>query len=95
MKRILISESQLKYITETFNQTDILEIERIVRKEIKDAMSNSKFKSKVKDILTDEYKSKDFEKRVVDVSKNVLVQLYKQLYNKRSFWTSGLSNDPN
>ena len=83
MKRILISESQLKYLTETFTQTDKLEIERIVRKEIKDSMTDSKLKSK------------EFEKRLVDVSKNVLVQLYKQLYNKRSFWTSGLSNDPN
>ena len=95
MKRILISESQLKYLTETFTQTDKLEIERIVRKEIKDSMTDSKLKSKVKDILSDEHKSKEFEKRLVDVSKNVLVQLYKQLYNKRSFWTSGLSNDPN
>lgn len=93
--KILITESQLKVITETFTQTDKSEIEKIARKEIKDAIDDTKFKKKIKDIMDDEHKSRDFEKKLVEVSKNVLVQLFKQLYNKRSAWTSGLSNDPN
>lgn len=93
--KIIITENQLKLVTEALTQTDKTEIERIVRKEIKDALDDSKFKKKVKDIVGDEHKSRDFEKKIVDISKNVLVQMYKQMYNKRSFWTSGLSNDPN
>lgn len=92
--KILITESQLKVITEALTQTDKSEIEKIARKEVKDAIDDAKFKKKIKDIMDDEHKSRDFEKKLVEVSKNVLVQLFKQLYNKRSTWTSGLSNDP-
>ena len=92
--KILITESQLRVLTENFTQTDKSEIERIARKEIKDAMDDSKFTKKIKDVMDSEHKSKDFEKKLVEVSKNVLIQLFKQMYNKRSFWASGLSNDP-
>lgn len=93
--KILITENQLKLITETLTQTDKTEIERIARKEIKDTLDDSKFKNKIKNLMDDEHKSKDFERKLVEISKNVLVQLFKQMYNKRSFWASGLSNDPN
>lgn len=92
--KIIITENQLKVISETFTQTDKSEIEKIVRKEIKDVLDDSKFKKKIKDYMDEEHKSRDFEKKLVEVSKNVLVQLFKQMYNKRSVWTSGLSNDP-
>jgi hypothetical protein len=92
--KIIITENQLKVISEAFTQTDKTEIERIIRKEIKDALDDSKFKKKIKDYMDEEHKSRDFEKKLVEVSKNVLVQLFKQMYNKRSVWTSGLSNDP-
>jgi hypothetical protein len=93
--KIIITESQLKLLSETLTQTEKSEIERIARKEIKDALDDTKFKNKLKDIVDDTHKSKDFEKKVLEVSKNVLVQLFKQMYSKRSFWASGLSNDPN
>lgn len=92
--KIIITESQLKLLTETLTQTEKTEIERIARKEIKDALDDTKFKNKIKDIIDDAHKGRDFERKLVDVSKNVLVQLFKQMYNKRSVWTSGLSNDP-
>lgn len=92
--KILVTESQLRLITESLTQTDKSEIERMIRKEIKDALDDSKFKKKIKDYMDDEHKSRDFERKLVDVNKNVLVQLFKQMYNKRSTWTSGLSNDP-
>lgn len=92
--KIIITEKQLSLLTESLTQTDKNEIERIIRKEIKDAIDDPKFKKKIKDLMDDEHKSRDFEKKLVEVSKNVLVQLFKQMYSKRSFWTSGLSNDP-
>jgi len=32
------------------------------------------------------------EDKVVDITRNVLTQLYKQLWVKRAFWRNGLSN---
>ena len=93
--KIIITEKQLSLLTESLTQTDKGDIERMIRKEIKDAFDDTKFKKKIKDIVNDEHKTKDFEKKLIEVSKNVLVQLFKQMYNKRSFWTSGLSNEPN
>jgi len=93
--KILITETQLMYLTESLTQTDKTEIERMARKEIKDALDDNKFKNKIKDVVDDVHKSKDFERKLVEVSKNVLIQLFKQMYNKRSFWASGLSNDSN
>lgn len=93
--KIVITEKQLQFLTESLTDTDKNEIERMIRKEIKDVIDDTKFKKKVKDVMDDEHKSKDFERKLVEISKNVLVQLFKQMYNKRSFWTSGLSNDAN
>ena len=44
---------------------------------------------KVKEIV------KDFENKVVEITRNVLVQLYKQLWTRRSFWANDLRNSPN
>lgn len=93
--KIIITERQLTLLTESLTDTDKAEIERIARKEIKTALDDVKFTKKIKDTVDEEHKSKDFERKLVDISKNVLVQLFKQMYNKRSFWASGLSNDPN
>lgn len=91
----LTKKGLISYVNESLTQTDKSEIEILVRKEIKAALEDTKFKNKVKDIVSDEHKTRDFEDKMVNLSKNVLVQLYKQLYNKRGFWTSGLSNNAN
>jgi hypothetical protein len=91
----LLKKNLIQTINESLTSSDKSEVESIVKKEIKSALEDSKNKSRIKDIVNDELKSKDFENKMITLSKNVLVQLYKQLYNKRSFWTSGLSNDPN
>lgn len=93
--KIIVTESQLKFLAESLTDTDKAEIERIARKEIKTVIDDVKFTKKIKDVVDEEHKTKDFERKLVDISKNVLVQLFKQMYNKRSFWASGLSNDPN
>jgi hypothetical protein len=40
-------------------------------------------------------KDKELEKYFVEISKNVLVQLYKTLWTKKNFWTSDLKNSAN
>ena len=90
--KIIITEKQLELITEAITQTDKSEIERMIRKEIKDTLDDNKFKKKIKDLMDTEHKSREFEQKLIELNKNVLVQLFKQMYNKRSFWASGLSN---
>ena len=67
-----------------------------VKSEIKKYMDSSEFKSKVEKIVKDRIKNeKALEDKVVDITRNVLTQLYKQLWIKRTFWKNGLSNKSN
>jgi hypothetical protein len=67
-----------------------------VKKEISKFLDSSEFQSKVAKIVADRIKNeKGLEDKVVDITKNVMTQLYKTLWNKRSFWTSTLKNKPN
>ncbi len=64
-----------------------------VKSEVKKYMDSSEFKSKVEKIVKDRIKNeKGLEDKVVEISKNVLSQLFKQLWIKRSAYINGLSN---
>lgn len=64
-----------------------------VKKEVDKAMSSNALQDKVAKIVADKIKdNKELEGKVVDITKNVLTQLYKALWTKRSFWQSGLKN---
>ncbi len=61
-----------------------------VKSEIKKYMDSSEFKSKVEKIVKDRIKNeKALEDKVVEITRNVLTQLYKQLWIKRTFWKNG------
>lgn len=67
-----------------------------VSKEVKIFMDTKTFNDKVEKIIKDKIKNdKELEDKVVDITKNVLTQLYKTLWNKRNFWQSSLSNKNN
>ena len=62
---------------------------------VKSEINGNALKKKVVDIISKEVKgNKHLEDKVVDITRNVLTQLYKQLWMKRNFWTSGLKNNP-
>ena len=64
-----------------------------VSKEIKVYMDSNEFKKKVEKIVKDRIKNeKELEDKVVDITKNVLTQLYKTLWIKRAAWKNNLSN---
>lgn len=64
-----------------------------IKKEIKHFMDSDEFKAKVTKIVKDRLKNeKEIEDKVVDITKNVLTQLYKTLWVKRGFWQSQLKN---
>jgi hypothetical protein len=73
-------------INEDLKKTDI-------DKGIKVYMDSSEFKSKIEKIVKDRIKNeKELEDKVVEITKNVLTQLYKTLWVKRGFWRSNLTN---
>lgn len=64
-----------------------------VTKEFKVYMNTNDFESKIEKIVTDKLKdNKELEDKVVEITKNVLTQLYKTLWLKKSVWISNLTN---
>ncbi len=75
-----------KKINENVTKSDI-------SKEIKVYMDSNEFKTKIEKIVKDRLKNeKELEDKVVDITKNVLTQLYKALWIKRGVWRNSLSN---
>tara|TARA_R110000772_G_scaffold17946_3_gene49914 strand:+ start:90378 stop:90632 length:255 start_codon:yes stop_codon:yes gene_type:complete len=64
-----------------------------VKSQIKKYMDSAEFESKIAIIVKDRIKNeKALEDKVVEITKNVLTQLYKTLWIKRGFWQTPLSN---
>lgn len=86
-EEILIAESDI--VTKS-------DVEQIAKKTIQNYLSanrNPELESRIKIVIKDMVKQdKDFEKTVVEICRNVLVQLYKALWTRRSFWSADLKN---
>lgn len=64
-----------------------------IKDEIKNHLDSNALKNKVEDIIKNKIKNdKDLEDKIVEINKNVLTQLFKSLWVKRSFWKDNLSN---
>lgn len=78
-----------KKINENMTKTD-------VNKEIKVYLDTKDFKNKIEKIVKDRLKNeKELEDRVVEITKNVITQLYKTLWIKRATWQNNLTNKNN
>jgi hypothetical protein len=65
-------------------------------KEFDKFLKSKDLEKKVADIVKKETKTEaELEDFVVDVTKNVLTQLYKTFWTKRNFWKSSLKNKAN
>jgi len=85
-----MTDNHLKYIIkEALTQTDQNQIGVMIRKEIKNAFG-SDLEKKVKDIVVKELKGTKFQKEVVKISKDVLEQLYRELWMRRMFWKNAI-----
>ena len=76
-------------ISESLTKTDEAKIGVMIRKEIKDAFG-SDLENKVLKILEKELKGTKFRKNIVEINKDVLVQLHKELWMRRQFWLTAL-----
>ena len=72
--------------------TDKNEIEKIVKKEIKDFLNSTQAHKTVVDMVKKEMGAKDINDKVVELSTKVVVELFKQLWQRKSFWEGSLKN---
>ena len=64
-----------------------------VDKQIKNYIDTKTFESKIDKIIKEKLKDyPELENKMVEISKNVLTQLYKTLWVKKDFWRNNLTN---
>ncbi len=71
---------------------DKREIERITRKEIKDFLDTTQAHSQVIKMVQKELGTKNIDDKIIDLSTKVVVELFKTLWQRKSFWESALKN---
>ena len=71
---------------------DKKEIEKIVKKEIKDFLDTTKAHDIVIKVIQKELGTKNIDDKIVDLSTKVVVELFKTLWQKKSFWESSLKS---
>ena len=82
-------------LNEELTRIDKSDIKKLIQKEIETALKSTDFKNKVGDAVTkDVKKNKELEKVMVEISRNVITQLYKVLWMRRTFWRNSLKNTP-
>lgn len=82
-----------KIIKEELNRDDKAEIKKLARKEFEEMLKTSDIKSKIEKMVKDQIgKDKPTQKEVAKISEKVLIQFYKTLWTRRSFWANKLDN---
>lgn len=71
---------------------DKREIERITKKEISSFLDSTNAEKIVIKIIQKELGTKKIDDKIVDLSTKVVVELFKTLWQRKSFWESGLRN---
>jgi DNA-binding ferritin-like protein len=74
------------------SSTDVKEIEKITRKEMKDFLETTQAHNIVIKIIQKEIGSKSIDDKIVDLSTKVVVELFKTLWQRKSFWENSLKN---
>ena len=72
--------------------SDKSQIENIVRKEIKSFMDSTQAHTIVIKAIQDELGTKKIDDKIVDLSTKVVVELFKTLWQRKSFWESALKS---
>jgi hypothetical protein len=72
--------------------SDRNEIATIVRKEMKAFMDTTQAQNTVLKIIQKEMGGRKIDERMVDLATKVVVELFKTLWQRKSFWESSLKN---
>jgi hypothetical protein len=82
-----------KIIKEELTRADKAEIKKLARKEFEDMLKTSDIKSKIEDLVKKQLKNdKPTQKEISNITQKVLVQFYKTMWTRRSFWSNKLDN---
>ena len=71
---------------------DRKEIENITKKEVKAFMDSTQAHKIVVKMIQDELGTKKIDDKIVDLSTKVVVELFKTLWQRKSFWESALKS---
>lgn len=71
---------------------DKKEIERIARKEMKDFLETTQAHNIVIKMIQKETGARSIDDRIVDLSSKVVVELFKTLWQRKSFWEQPLKS---
>lgn len=71
---------------------DKRDIENIIKKEIKSFMDSTQAHKIVVKVIQDELGTKKIDDKIVDLSTKVVVELFKTLWQRKSFWETSLKN---
>jgi len=74
------------------NSQDKKEIENIARKEIKTFLDTTQAHTMVLKAIQKELGNKKIDDAMVDIATKVVVELFKTLWQRKSFWESALKN---
>ena len=71
---------------------DKKEIEKIAKREIETFLKTTKAHEIVVKVIQKELGTKKLDDRIVDLSTKVVVELFKTLWQRKSFWESSLKS---
>lgn len=72
--------------------TDKKEIQNIVKREVKEFLDTTQAHNVVIKVIQKELGTRNIDDKIVDLSTKVVVELFKTLWQKKSFWESSLKN---
>jgi hypothetical protein len=75
-----------------FTDADRRQVEAIARKEMKSFLDTTQAQNVVIKIIQKELGTKKIDDKIVDLASKVVVELFKTLWQRKSFWESALKN---
>jgi hypothetical protein len=75
-----------------FTDADKRQVEAIARKEMKSFLDSTQAQNVVIKIIQKELGTKKIDDKIVDLATKVVVELFKTLWQRKSFWESALKN---
>jgi hypothetical protein len=72
--------------------SDKRQIETIARKEMKSFLDSTQAHSVVIKVIQKELGTKKIDDKIIDLSVKVVVELFKTLWQRKSFWESSIKN---
>lgn len=82
-----------KMLKEELSRADKNEVKKLARAEFEDMLKKTDIKKKIESIVIDQLKKdKPTQKEIANITQKVLVQFYKTMWTRRTFWSNKLDN---